>query len=92
MIASSNTYDLRQMYGIPSQMASCHTAFLGDYFIEGHIPAEDIKRLMREKPDIKGLLVPGMSGGSPGMEDSPYQAYKVYSMDKNGKIAVFSKH
>lgn len=92
LVATSNTYDLRQLQGIPSHLASCHTALIGDYFIEGHIPAEDIKRLLREKTDIKGLILPGMPGGSPGMEDSPYQSYKVRSMNKNGTMEVFSSH
>ncbi len=80
------------MYNIPSRLYSCHTAKIGDYFIEGHIPAEDIKRLMLEKPKIKGLIVPGMPGGSPGMEDAPYESYKVFSMDKDGKLDVFATH
>jgi hypothetical protein len=63
--------------GIPQDLASCHTAEIGGYVIEGHVPADAIKRLLAEKPDAKGLAVPGMPVGSPGMEvkgvaDDPY--------------------
>lgn len=92
MVETDNPRPLKKMYGIPFSMQSCHTAVIGKYFVEGHIPANDIKRLLKEKPDIKGLIVPGMPGGSPGMESSPYQPYSVLSMDKYGKLKVFSNH
>lgn len=80
------------MFGIPPNLSSCHTAKIGDYFIEGHVPAEDIKRLMAEKPNIKGLIVPGMPTGSPGMEGDPAEPYDVLSMGQDGTITVFSRH
>jgi hypothetical protein len=58
----------KERVGIPAAMGACHTAEVGGYFVEGHVPAEDIKRLLRERPDAKGLTVPGMPAGSPGME------------------------
>ena len=92
MVETKRTRTIKNMFGVPSSMYSCHTATIGNYFIEGHIPADDIKRLMREEPDIRGLIVPGMPGGSPGMESSPYQPYKVLSVDKKGNYKVFSSH
>ena len=59
---------LKQQLGVPYGKGSCHTAEVGGYFVEGHVPAEDVKRLLREKPDARGLTVPGMPAGSPGME------------------------
>lgn len=55
-------------YGVPYTMASCHTAVIGDYVVEGHVPASEVKRLLKEQPDAQGLAVPGMPVGSPGME------------------------
>lgn len=72
---------------------SCHTAQVGGYYIEGHVPAEDIQRLLRENPDIRGLTVPGMPIGSPGMEQGDrLDPYDVLAVDKEGKVTVFSKH
>ena len=92
MISIKNSNQIKKKFQIPPNLESCHTAKAGDYVIEGHIPAEDIKRLLREKPDIRGLVVPGMPGGSPGMESSPYQPYKVLSLGKDGKTGIFSSH
>lgn len=68
---------LKHQLGIPENMASCHTARVGDYLIEGHVPASDIRRLLKEKPQATGLAAPGMPAGSPGMETDvatpPYQ-------------------
>jgi len=84
---------LKEEAGLPFSLGSCHTAFVGDYVIEGHIPAEDIKRLLEEQPDILGIAVPGMPIGSPGMEMGERQdPYEVVSFDKSGETAVFSRH
>lgn len=92
MVNVENTSVVRKMLGVPSHLVSCHTAKIGRYFIEGHVPASDIKRLISEKPDIKGLVVPGMPGGSPGMESAPYEPYKVLSVDENDGIQEFATH
>jgi hypothetical protein len=92
MVETRNQNPIKDRFGIPHKLRSCHTAKIGNYFLEGHIPAKDIKRLMADKPDIKGLIVPGMPGGSPGMESSPYQPYEVLSMNKNGRMGIYSKH
>jgi hypothetical protein len=78
--------------GVPPAMSSCHTASVGNYFIEGHVPEADIARLLAEHPDIAGLAVPGMPIGSPGMEGPNPQAYSVFAVGKDGKPSVFAKH
>lgn len=92
--AVKNVQPYKKESGVPGNMASCHTARVSGYFIEGHVPAEDIQRLLRDKPDIAGLTVPGMPLGSPGMEvpGRKPMAYKVYAVDKAGKVSVFANH
>ncbi len=82
----------KRRVGIPRDKESCHTAEIEGYFIEGHVPADDIKRLIRTKPDAKGLTVPGMPIGSPGMERGrEFQPYEVLLVDKAGNTSVFSR-
>jgi len=79
--------------GVTPELASCHTAFIDGYTIEGHVPANDIKRLLRERPKVDGLAVPGMPIGSPGMEQGNHKdKYNVISFDKKGNKKVFSSH
>jgi hypothetical protein len=78
--------------GVPSGASSCHTALVGGYFIEGHVPEEDISRLLAERPNIAGLAVPGMPIGSPGMEGPNPHAYSVLAVHKDGKVTVFAEH
>ncbi len=83
----------KKRHGVTPQLASCHTAIIDGYVIEGHVPASDIKRLLRERPKVKGLAVPGMPIGTPGMEQGSYKdKYNVISFDKNGQNKVFSSH
>ena len=78
---------------MPHGMGSCHTAEVGGYFIEGHVPAEDIKRFLAERPNAKGLVVPAMPVGSPGMEQGGRKdPYSVIAFTKDGKKTVFAKH
>ena len=92
------TKDMRDMssvknkFGVKKQFQSCHTAKIGNYFIEGHVSASDIKKLLKDKPNIKGLSVPGMPMGSPGMEGHRKDKYDVIAIDKNNKATVYSKH
>ena len=83
---------VKSMSGIQPEQASCHTARIGDYVIEGHVPAEDIKRLLAEQPDARGLTVPGMRMGSPGMESPQPDHYQVLLLDKDGTTSVFAEH
>ena len=79
--------------GIPAEMASCHTARVGGYMIEGHVPPTDIRRLIEERPDAIGLAVPGMPYGSPGMgAETERDAYDVFLINRDGSTAVFSHH
>jgi len=79
--------------GVPQQLASCHTAKVGGYVIEGHVPADDIKRLLAAKPDITGLSVPGMPAGSPGMEQGAYkQDFSVLGFKRDGNYGLFNVH
>ncbi len=77
--------------GVPSELASCHTAHVGGYVIEGHVPAEDIRKLLATRPAIAGLAVPGMVSGSPGMGSGP-ATFSVVAFDAKGKTSVFSQH
>jgi hypothetical protein len=80
--------------GIPAAMGSCHTAEVAGYFVEGHVPADDIKRLLRERPDAKGLTVPAMPAGSPGMEvpSGKVDPYDVFLVAKDGTTSVYAHH
>ena len=87
-----NMDPIKNEVGIKRQYQSCHTAKIGKYFIEGHVPAKDIRRLLKEKPDIKGLSAPGMPMGSPGMEGPRKDKYDVVAIDKNDKATVYSSY
>ena len=89
-----NLAEIKQRVGVPPAKGSCHTAEVSGYFIEGHVPATDIKRLLREKPSAKGLTVPGMPAGSPGMEVPSGQVapYDVLLVAKDGSTSVFAHH
>ena len=81
--------------GITRDLASCHTARIAGYLVEGHVPAEDLKRLLMEKPDgVKGIAVPGMPIGSPGMEmeGKPADEYEVVTFDQAGEQSVYAYH
>jgi len=82
---------VRRRYGVPDHLASCHTALVGGYAIEGHVPASDIRRLLRERPRVRGLAVPGMVPGSPGMEQGPPQPYETLAFNGRGS-RIFARH
>ncbi|HDK37512.1 MAG TPA: DUF411 domain-containing protein [Thiolapillus brandeum] len=77
-------------YGVPRRLRSCHTAKVGDYVIEGHVPADVVQRLLDEKPAIAGVAVPGMPMGSPGMEGPRTDPYHIVSFDKNRKLRIYA--
>ena len=77
--------------GVPENLESCHTAVVGGYIVEGHVPAADVKRMLAEKPKIVGLTVPGMVSGTPGMGPVPSH-FDVLAFDKQGKTQVYSKN
>lgn len=78
--------------GVPERAASCHTAVIDGYVIEGHVPVEDIRRLLAERPRIRGLAAPGMPMGSPGMEMGPAERYTVLSIGEDGSTRPFATH
>lgn len=88
-VSNVNAFKLR--YGVPARLASCHTAVIDGYVIEGHVPAADIRRLLAERPDVAGLAVSGMPAGSPGMSGEP-QPYNVIAFDRGGALEVFARH
>ena len=87
---------MRARLGIPDALGSCHTALVGSYAIEGHVPARDIRRLLAERPSAVGLAVPGMPIGSPGMDGPAYggrrDRFDVLLLRKDGSTAVFARH
>lgn len=85
---------LKTSSGVPPTAQSCHTAIAGGYFIEGHVPAADVRRLLQDRPALAGIAVPGMPTGSPGMEVPGVapQAFKVIAFDKKGASSVFASH
>jgi len=85
-------YAAKQNQGIPQNMGSCHTALIGDYVVEGHVPIEDVQRLLSERPDAAGLVVPGMPASSPGMNTALNQPYKVYLLHNDGSTEVYAQH
>jgi len=87
-----NTAEYHRKYAIPDRLQSCHTAVVDGYAIEGHVPAADIRRLLKERPKAKGLAVPGMPAGSPGMEGSGRDAYAVLIFDEQGRSSVYQNH
>lgn len=81
---------VKTTYGLPLKLASCHTSLAGGYVLEGHIPAEVVERVLRERPKVAGLAVPGMPVGSPGMEQgSRRDPYDILAFDKQGKTSVY---
>jgi hypothetical protein len=89
-----NIGEVRTRLGVPPMLGSCHTAVVGDYLVEGHVPAEDVRKLLAERPDAVGIAVPGMPIGSPGMEvpGRAPQAYETYLFTADGRARVFARH
>jgi hypothetical protein len=82
---------VKQKYMIGEQLTSCHTAVVGDYAIEGHVPADIIKKMLDEKPSIAGLAVPGMPMGSPGMDGATKERYDILTFDRAGRTTVYAQ-
>lgn len=83
---------VRARFGVPDRLASCHTARVGAYAVEGHVPASDVARLLRERPRAVALAAPGMPAGSPGMEAAGREPYVTLLIDRNGQSTVFGRH
>lgn len=92
-VKTSDLKAIKQKYNLPSELASCHTAIINGYVIEGHVPADDIKRLLENKSDLVGISVPQMPVGTPGMESGDQkEPFTVVSFDKNGKVERFKEY
>ena len=89
-----NLADVKAKHRVPRQVQSCHTALVNGYVLEGHVPAADVSRLLRERPAIAGLAVAGMPTGSPGMEvpGAKTAPYDVVAFDNDGNTRVFASH
>lgn len=90
-----NTNDvdaIKRKHGVTRDLGSCHTALVGGYVLEGHVPAKDVKRLLAERPQVTGLAVPGMPMGSPGMEGMYSDKYDVVAFDTAGGRKVFASY
>ena len=82
----------REKLGMPEKLGSCHTATVNGYVIEGHVPASDIQRLLKEKPKALGLAVPSMPAGSPGMDSANPVNYDTLLVERDGSTSIFAKH
>ena len=92
-ISTLNMDTLKQQHSVPNDLASCHTAVMQGYVIEGHVPVEDIKRLLAEHPKVTGIAVPGMPVGTPGMENGDQrEPFTVFSFDKQGNARAFNQY
>ena len=92
-VTATNVEDMaavKQKYGVPDKAGSCHTSLVGGYVIEGHVPADVVKRLRAERPKVVGLAVPGMPASAPGM-DIPGQPYTIVGFDRTGTLTVYER-
>jgi hypothetical protein len=93
VVETSDLAAVRVKYGVSDSLAPCHTALISNYVVEGHVPADDVRRLLREKPSAAGIAVPGMPLGSPGMEtpDGRREPYQVMLFG-SGLASVYATH
>ena len=97
VVEARNVEDLpsiKKRLGVPAELGSCHTAEVGGYFVEGHVPASDIRRLLQERPKARGIAVPGMPAGSPGMEvpSGQQDPYDVLLVGQDASVSVFARY
>jgi hypothetical protein len=85
-------FAVKEEYGVPYEINSCHTAIVEGYVVEGHVPAEDIRRLLEEQPDAIGISVPGMPPNAPGMDAPVSREYQVVLFDEADNISIYSVH
>lgn len=91
-VSAADVRAVSKAAGLKDNDTSCHTAKVGNYTVEGHVPAADIRRMLKEKPAIAGIAAPGMPQGSPGMEQGTKEPYDVIAFTKDGKTTVYAKH
>lgn len=90
IIPSDTLAAVKEKYGVPNNVSACHTALIDGYVVEGHVPVEAINKLLQERPDAKGIAVPGMPAGAPGMAENP-SPVDVYFFNEPDKVAFFDK-
>lgn len=90
-VTDNQLNEIKAKYGVPRSLQSCHTALVEGYVIEGHVPADLIYRLLKEKPAVIGLAVPGMPEGSPGMEGANPEPYDILAFDRNGGVRLYAR-
>jgi len=90
-VNNSQLDQIKAKHGVPRALQSCHTALVGGYVIEGHVPADLIRRLLKEKPPVVGLAVPGMPIGSPGMEGPTPEPYDIFAIERNGRSRIYAR-
>jgi hypothetical protein len=83
--------EVKAMLGVPTALQSCHTAVVASYVVEGHVPADLVKRMLAQRPNIVGIAVPGMPTGSPGMEGGTPERYDVIAFERTGATRVFAR-
>lgn len=87
-----NTAEIKNRFGVAPELEACHTGLVDGYVVEGHVPADVIRMFLKEKPKAKGLTVPGMPNGSPGMEGNGFkEPYNVYAFDGQGRVSVYAR-
>jgi hypothetical protein len=91
VIDMDDVSEIKRSAGVPPSMESCHTGLIGTYVVEGHVPADLVRKMVAEKPKFLGLSVPGMVSGPPGMEQGPKQPYQVISFTRDAKTAVYAR-
>jgi hypothetical protein len=92
-VVTDDVQAIKDKYGVTREMASCHTAIVDGYVVEGHVPANDIKTLLKTKPKVVGIAVPGMPSGTPGMEmGGKKDPYKVMSFDRENHYQIFNSY
>jgi len=92
VVETEDMMAVKKRLGVPDGMLSCHTTEAGGYFIEGHVPPADIKRLLAQKPKAAGIAVPGMPSGSPGMDTGPAEPYATILVRRDGTTGIFARH
>lgn len=93
VIPTDDMMAVKKRLGVPDSQMSCHTTKVGNYVVEGHVPAADIKRLLAQKPKARGIAVAGMPMGAPGMEHGDHrQPYSTMLIDTNGQTSLFARH
>jgi hypothetical protein len=90
-VTDARLVEIKREYAIPPALEGCHTGVVGGYVVEGHVPADVLRKLLDEKPPVTGLAVPGMPAGSPGMEGPPPVPYDVLTFTRDGRTSVYAR-